>query len=216
MRSGRCGAVRETAGRAARRLQRFVRVAWEALRGAHSRRRGKASVGSRAVVIGVGNEARRDDGAGFEVARRVRAMQPPGVGVVLVAGDAAALLDAWVGADVAVVVDAARTGAVPGTVRRVEDAGAGLGRLGLRCSTHALPVDAAIALGRELGRLPPRLVVYAVEGGEFGIGQGLSPEVAGAIDTVVERVVSELAPPVSATRSLRARWASIQLSRRSH
>lgn len=207
-RAGIGGTVVEMLRRGARRVgQVFVDL------GA-GRRAGPAA--RRAVVIGVGNEARRDDGAGFEVARRVRARRLPGVDVVFIAGDTAALLDAWAGADVAVVVDAARSGAAPGTVRRVEAVGDGAAGLGLRCSTHALPVTEALALARELGRLPPRLVVYAIEGGGFEIGCGLSPAVAGAVGTVAERVASELAPPSPERRPLRARWASIQQSMRSH
>jgi hydrogenase maturation protease len=46
----------------------------------------------------------------------------------------------------------------------------------------------AIALGRALGRLPERLVIYGIEGEAFGEGETITPPVVAAIDVVVERV----------------------------
>ena len=69
------------------------------------------------MVIGVGNAWRGDDGAGLAVARRVRELAPAGVEVREVESDATALVDVWSGAEHVVVVDAARSGAAPGTVR---------------------------------------------------------------------------------------------------
>ena len=60
------------------------------------------------MVIGVGNEMRRDDGAGIAVVERARPLLPPDVEVRTLGGEATALLDAWEGADLAVVVDAVR------------------------------------------------------------------------------------------------------------
>jgi hydrogenase maturation protease len=94
----------------------------------------------RVVVIGVGNPWRRDDGAGPAVATALRpqlARSHPDAGcgrasvvrdggedrsveVIELDGEAARLVDAWDGADVAVVVDAVRTGALPGTVHRID------------------------------------------------------------------------------------------------
>jgi hydrogenase maturation protease len=43
----------------------------------------------------------------------------------------------------------------------------------------------AIELARALGRLPPRVTVYGIEGERFDTGAPLSDSVAGAIDEVV-------------------------------
>ncbi|MEU3191804.1 peptidase M52, partial [Streptomyces sp. NPDC006992] len=43
-----------------------------------------------------------------------------------------------------------------------------------------------------LGRLPGRLVVYAVEGADASLGEGLTPAVAAALDPLVERVRAEI------------------------
>jgi hydrogenase maturation protease len=137
------------------------------------------------IVIGVGNAWRGDDGAGLAVARRLRELHLKDVEVREVEGDASALMEAWAGADRVVVVDAAQSGAPPGTVRRFDARAEPLPAQLLRSSTHAFGVPDAIELARALGRLPHALDVYAIEGESFVAGDRLSP--------AVERAVQELA-----------------------
>ena len=153
-----------------------------------------------AVVIGVGNPFRRDDGVGAAVAERLRPVLPVSwrVEVKALDGEPTRLIDAWYGAGLAVVVDAGRWGAAPGTIARSEvGTASGEGEpvlvRGGGSSTHGAGLAQAIAIARTLGRLPGRLVVYAVEGGDFGDGPGLSPAVEAALDTVVARVREEIA-----------------------
>jgi len=49
-----------------------------------------------------------------------------------------------------------------------------------------------VELARALGRLPPRLIIYGIEGKSFEAGAGLSPEVQAAVEGVVERVLREV------------------------
>ena len=73
------------------------------------------------VVIGVGNEYRRDDGAGLAVVTSLRDRVPPGVELVLTDGEPTRLIEAWTGAALAVVVDAVRADPPrPGRVHRFE------------------------------------------------------------------------------------------------
>jgi hydrogenase maturation protease len=152
-----------------------------------------------AVVIGVGNAFRRDDGVGHATTESLRRCTPRATGVVVtdLDGEATRLIDAWDGADVAMVIDAMCSGAEPGAVERVEiDPRATDAPLRLptpaRSSTHAVGVGEALALGRALDRLPRRLVVYAVEGAEFGAGPGLSAAVEAAVEQVAGRIRREL------------------------
>lgn len=121
-------------------------------------------------VIGVGNPWRGDDGAGPAVARAAGGVST---------ADPARLLDLWEGARHAVVVDACVSGAAPGTIHRGD-----AGRPAQPASTHGIGVADAIALARSLGRLPPRLDVYAIEGADFGHGDRLTPAVAAAVDAL--------------------------------
>jgi hydrogenase maturation protease len=141
------------------------------------------------IVIGVGNAFRGDDGAGLAVAGRLRELSPEGIDVREVDGDASALVHAWSDADRVVVVDAAASGATPGTVRRFDACSGPLPASHVRSSTHAFGVPDAVELGRALGRLPRSLEVYAIEGASFEAGEPLTPAVMRAVD----EVASELA-----------------------
>jgi hydrogenase maturation protease len=144
------------------------------------------------VVIGVGNEYRRDDGVGLAVAARLRGRVPAGVDVVGCELEPSRLIDAWRGARVALVVDAVRSGAEPGTLYRF-DAGEGpIPASVFRSSTHAFGVGEAVELSRALGTLPGRVVLYGVEGAEFGAGEGLTVAVAAAVEPAAEAVLEEL------------------------
>ena len=146
----------------------------------------------RAVVIGVGNEFRRDDGAGPEVVARLRGQVPKGAELLVSDGEPTRMIEAWQGMPLAVVVDAVRAEPpVPGRLHRLvlHEAGAA----GVRpVSSHGLGLDSAIGLARALDRMPGTLIVHAVEAADLGQGPGLSPAVAAAIDPLASAVLRDL------------------------
>jgi hydrogenase maturation protease len=145
------------------------------------------------LVIGVGNALRGDDAAGLAVARHVRAAAPAGITVLEHGGEPASLLELWRDAHAAVVVDAIDSGVAPGTVRRIDARRAPLPVALGSASTHGIGVAEAIELGRALDRLPDRLVLFCVEGEDFGPHPGLVPEVERALGAVAEAVAAEAA-----------------------
>jgi len=147
------------------------------------------------VVIGVGNPDRGDDGAGRAVARRLRGLSPPGVEVRECEGEATSLIAAWEGADEVVLVDACRGAGAPGTVHRLDPEALGSLESLRHASTHSFGVAAAVGLSRVLGWLPPRLVIYAIEGHCFREGGGLSPEADRAANEVAALLVRQTSPP---------------------
>jgi hydrogenase maturation protease len=155
----------------------------------------------RIVVIGVGNPFRRDDGAGPAVTALLRLLDADSgsrVQVCELDGEPARLVEVWDGAALAVLVDATSSGAVPGAVRRfelgVDELPPGSGA----ASTHAIGLTEAVDLGRALGRLPDRLVVFGIEGAAFGPGPGLTDAVAASVDRVAAAVREEIAAEVAA------------------
>ena len=146
------------------------------------------------LVIGIGNRFRRDDGVGPAVLDAL-AGRVLGHDLVEADGEPARLLEAWDGVDVVVVVDAARTGAPPGTCRRFEPTAGDDLPAGGATSSHAPGVAAAWQLGRSLGRLPQRLVLVVVEAGDLGEGPGLSAEVAAAVPEAAGAVLDALGVP---------------------
>ena len=152
-----------------------------------------AGVGA-VVVIGVGNDFRRDDGAGPAVLARLRDLAPPGVRLVVTDGEPTRLIEAWAGAALAVVVDAVRAEPPrPGTVHRFETAGPQTGA-GRAASSHGLGLDDAISLAMALDRMPGRLIVHAIEAADLTQGPGLSPPVAAAVGAVADAVLADLGP----------------------
>lgn len=143
-----------------------------------------------AVVIGVGNEFRRDDGVGPAVARALAAAGPR-IRAEVCDGDPVRLMEAWDGAETVVIVDAVRcTPAVPGRWHRTT-----LPHTVPAASSHGFGVPEAVELAEVLDRRPEQLVIYAVEVADVGFGTGLSPAVAAAVTPLVEAVRTELTNP---------------------
>ncbi len=145
-----------------------------------------------ALIIGVGNTDRGDDGAGLAVAARLKARVSKDVRVMECGGEAAALVGLLGEVDDAILIDAAISGAAPGTVGRYEAHARALpaGRFGL--SSHGFGLAEAIELARALGQLPRRCVVYAIEGRSFAAGEALSQAVEGAVERVAAHIMDEI------------------------
>lgn len=147
-------------------------------------------VSGRVVVIGLGNPYRRDDGVGPYVVRRLRERALPGVLMATTLGETTELMQLWEGAELAIVVDAVQASpAHPGRVHRltVVDPPGERSR-----AAHGLDLGDAVELARVLGRMPARLVLYAVEVAEVGYGQELSPTVAGAAVRLADEIAVEV------------------------
>ena len=122
----------------------------------------------RIVVFGWGNESRGDDALGPLLLRRVEAAFADVVAVEDYQLQIEHALDLD-GADLALFVDAARTGGAP------FDFSETLPRADLTHSTHALPPEAVLDVFKRLNqRDPPPAFTLAVRGENFELGEGLS------------------------------------------
>jgi hydrogenase maturation protease len=145
------------------------------------------------VVIGVGNTDRGDDAAGRRVAASLRDRVPAGTVVLESDGDPATMMDAWIGADRVILVDAMVSGAAAGTVRRFDASATPLPIAVHLASTHGMGASEAIELARTLGRLPRRLLVYGIEGTCFRAGEPMSKQVEDAVPVARSMVLAEVA-----------------------
>ena len=146
----------------------------------------------KALIIGLGNDYRSDDGVGRVVARRLRAESLDAVGILEETGEGAALIEAWRGADFVILVDAVHSGGEPGTIYRIDAQAEEIPRSFFHYSTHAFSLPEAVEMARALGQLPRRVVVYGIEGTNFASGIGLSPEIETAAEETAHRVKAEL------------------------
>jgi hydrogenase maturation protease len=143
-----------------------------------------------AIVIGLGNRYRRDDGVGVAAADALKRLALPGVRVETDIVDPMSLLEAWSGAGLAVVIDGAfGTPPAPGRVRRC-----GLSDVATcdGLSSHGFDLVRTHALGEALGRVPGELVLLTVDVADTGHGAGLTPRVARAVPEVVGMAVAEI------------------------
>lgn len=145
-----------------------------------------------AIVIGVGNEYRGDDGAGRMVARSLAGRTPAGVDVKEASGESAGLMELWSGRERVYLVDAVESRRPAGTIHRLEAHRQELPRDFFHCSTHAFSVAEAVELARSLELLPPEVIVYGIEGKWFEPGQKLTPEVDQAVAEVADRILAEI------------------------
>lgn len=151
----------------------------------------------RGMVIGVGNDMRGDDAAGLLVVQRLRPRLPH-MACHAASGEGTALLELWQGTDRVVLIDAVTSHAPPGMIHRIEVHRQPIPATLQAGSTHSFGVAAAIEMARVLGMLPAYCVLYGIEGACFALGAPLSPAVATAVTTLVERIAHEIDQPTTA------------------
>ncbi len=144
------------------------------------------------LVLGLGNPLCRDDGVGVaavsDLVRRYR--PPPGV-LVLDGGTLGlSLLPHLEDADEAILVDAIRDDAAPGTLVRLEGDEV-RPAIEARLSVHQIGVADLFAAAQLRGRLPRRLVLFGLVPAKLDVAVGLSPEVASRLPALVDAVVAE-------------------------
>ncbi len=143
---------------------------------------------SKLLIIGIGNQYRRDDGVGLLIAHILKEQKLPHTHICEASGEGAALMEAWRGADTVILIDAVLSGAPPGTIHHLDAHAQSIPTNFFSYSTHAFSVAEAIELARILNCLPPRLLLIGIEGQDFAYGMGLSPEVDEAVARVVHSI----------------------------
>lgn len=129
---------------------------------------------------------RRDDGFGYAVAARLPEL-PEGVEVLESGiGGISLLQELLTGCDGLIVVDAVERGAAPGTLFLIEpDVGQPSGVPDM----HLANPDEVLAIAKGMGVLPPRVLLVGCEPQDTdGLGEGLTPPVAGAVDVAAARI----------------------------
>jgi hydrogenase maturation protease len=157
-------------------------------------------------IVGIGSPA-GDDQAGWLVvqalARGAWAQRcPPGTRLVALDRPGAQLIGHLEGADVAVLIDALRSGAAPGTIHRVR--ADWLTEPGPLVSSHGLGVASALALARALGALPATLLIYGIEIDPAATGGAPSEPVRAAVDALAQAIARELPRHLASARSATA------------
>lgn len=129
------------------------------------------------LIIGVGNRLSRDDGLGPTIAARL-------CGTDWETIDAGSVPENITGKvkkihpDLLVIVDAARMGLPPGSIRRLSVDATDR----MLASTHGLPLSFLIS---QLEGSAKRIMLIGVEPQDLSLGEGLSPAANVAVDALV-------------------------------
>lgn len=148
------------------------------------------------LIVGVGNEALRDEGVGVHAARALAGQAlPEGVRVIAAGTPGYGLLAELQGAERLVLVDAMEMRLAPATIvtARPEE---------LRCLTppdrtslHGTGLFEALDLARALGLLPGDVRIVGVQPAEVTWGLGLSPALQRALPALLEAVLAAALAP---------------------
>lgn len=144
------------------------------------------------LLIGIGNQYRRDDSIGLHIVRTLKKREMQDTCIVESSGDGAELIEMFKLFRMAIVVDAVSSGGKPGTIYKFNVHEHSLPAQLSFQSTHAFGLEGAIELGRILKQLPSLLIVFAIEGENFSAGIGLSSRVEQSVQEVTEMVFNEV------------------------
>ena len=150
------------------------------------------------LVIGIGQSLRGDDAAGLAAVAYWQGAYPesahhPSVRVERIDLPGLSLLDEITGSTAAILVDAVRSGAKPGSLHLLQEDdlsafGAGSG------SAHAMGVAETLSLGRRLyaEKMPKSIILIGIEVGQVELGEELSQEVSQTIPAAAQAIENQL------------------------
>ena len=151
----------------------------------------------RILIAGIGNSFRSDDKAGLLVCDLVSdALTGTPFNALIdikrLSGEGAELMDEWQGYEAVYIADASQIFGNPGKVTRIDASTTPLQQDYFHYSSHNFSLAEAVELARHLDRLPPKLIVFAIEGLNFGFGVELSYEVQVSCMNVARNMLNEI------------------------
>jgi hydrogenase maturation protease len=143
------------------------------------------------VVIGIGNPFRGDDGVGWIVIDKLKEKLNASVDLSKQQGDIVELLDAFSHYATVFLIDACHSKVFKNGWQRIDYNQDDLEIESHQTSTHGLNISQAIALAKNLNQLPQKLIIYAITGECYQVGQLLSPSSAKHAEDVAEAILNE-------------------------
>ncbi len=148
---------------------------------------------SKTLVIGVGNRYRGDDALGCLVAAGLAKAAPGSLDIIEHDGEPASLMDHWADRRKVILIDAVSSGAKAGMIHHFDLRSQSLPASFRAFSTHAFGIADAVELARALGKLPPSLHFYGVEGESFSAAAGLTAAASAAAAELQKAILNQIA-----------------------
>ena len=145
------------------------------------------------LILGLGNILLQDEGIGVKVVEALlQKYQFPENVEVMDGGTAGmALYEHVLGREHLIVVDAVKTGRPPGSIVCLQNEEVPV-YFRARVSPHQLALADLLAAMEIAGRKPPRVQVIGIEPVALGTGLDLSAQVQDKLNTLMNRVITEL------------------------
>jgi hydrogenase maturation protease len=150
------------------------------------------------IIIGIGQSLRGDDGAGVAAVQQWQQSYPqsaslPTLLIELAELPGLDLLDLILKTDAAIIVDAVRSGARPGSIHLISETDLATFESSSG-SAHGMGVAECIALGRRIypEEMTADIILIGIEASHFGLGDKLSPEVSQTIPLVAQSIEEQL------------------------
>lgn len=144
------------------------------------------------IIIGIGNEFRRDDGVGILIARELKKLSSDSFDVIESSGDGGKLLQLWEDYKFVIVIDAVHSGSAAGKIYKFNISEEVLPAQFFKFSSHTFSIAESIELARKLKQLPHRLIIFGIEGSDFTEGLGLSSKVETSSKELIRLIMNEL------------------------
>ncbi len=145
------------------------------------------------MVLGVGNTLLSDDGAGVHVLKNLADFGLP-QGAELVEGGIAGMGMLYLieEAESLVVVDSVDAGAEPGAIFQFSPDEILVIAEEHNLSLHQAGLIEVLKVGRALGKLPPKVTIFAIQPKSIDWGLDLTPEVKAKMPKLVQLVAEEV------------------------
>jgi hydrogenase maturation protease len=146
------------------------------------------------VVIGLGNILLSDEGIGVHIIRQLSSRQDnfPNVDFIEAGAAGMNLLHLIANRKKAVIIDCAKMGEKPGTLRRfTADEVVSVKKL-THFSLHEIDILQVLNLSKQLGEYPDEVVFFGIEPESLNPGQNLSKSLSAKIDLYTADICEEL------------------------
>ena len=142
-------------------------------------------------IVGIGNTLRGDDGIGPDIIQRLKKQTLPVPHTLAdVGSDAFSLLEYLIGKEPLLIIDCARMGAEPGTVRKFKLNESTLQTMDEAVSLHGMSFAEMYRMAQSLGSVS-ECTLIAVEPQQIDFGKTLSPVVEKQIPLILNMIVEE-------------------------
>ncbi len=142
-------------------------------------------------IIAIGNSLYGDDGVGAVILDELKKIDSfESIDLVNGHVDALGLIDKFAGVNHVILIDAAKMGELPGTVKVFDGKKATLKIKSDHLSVHGLSIADTLVLAKKIEQYPEKLTIVAIEPERISIPEGLSQSVLNSIPNAVSKICS--------------------------